>query len=448
MSATATVPEVEVNKARQDAAEAETKRVRNIGALCAQYREYVPKDQEQKWISDGTDERDVKGAIGDLIVKRHQPVKGSAAEVVDLSAKEKQQYSVVRGLRSMLNRDNCFELEISRDIAKKLGREAQGLLVPTSLPTHRVPDEIQMRAPLTAGTGLAGGFTVDTEVQPLIEVLRNKIVALRMGATALTGLTGNLFFPKQITQGVAVWQAENPGADVAETDVTFGSFTLSPKNVMAMQSYSRQLLAQSSLDIEALVRNDLMAVIAIAIDLAVLTGTGASNQPLGILNQAGLDVVSYGTNGAQPTYGNILQHESDVATANADIGSLGYVTTPGIRGRLKQTAVLANTISLPIWQNDDQIDGGLRRGIVNGYPAMASNQVPSNLTKGTSSGICHAVIFGSWDSVLIGEWGAIELLADPFTKGGQGMVRVIGYALCDTNVRYVSAFSVSKDALP
>jgi HK97 family phage major capsid protein/HK97 family phage prohead protease len=456
MAAAVVTPNLEVNQAREVAVNAEMKRLRNISALGELYRQIVKPDQVAKWIADETPESDVRMAIGDLLIKKHTPVGGSSAEAVDLTLGEKKRYSIVNLIQKRLKGESCFEIEISEQIGKNLKRTPAhgGIFVPKSIPgvdlTQGERDAIMtgQRAPLTTLSGAAGALTVETSVEPLISILRNKVVSLRMGAKMLTGLRDPLLFPKQITAGAGFWMAENSGADVTEQDLTFGSFTLSPKTVMALQKYSRQLLAQSTVDIEALVRSDIAAQIAIAIDSAVINGTGASNQPLGILGQSGLDVVAIGTNGGNPTYATILQQETDVATANADQGTLGYATTPGIRGRLKQTLPLANTVGLPVWTNDKRLDGGLQMGECNGYPAMSSNQIPSTLTKGTSSGNCHAIIFGDWSSVLIGEWNALEILPDPYTLGGQAMVRVFAWDMCDTNVRYVSAFSVVKDALP
>ena len=36
--------------------------------------------------------------------------------------------------------------------------------------------------------------------------------------------------------------------------------------------------------------------------------------------------------------------------------------------------------------------------------------MPSNLTKGTSNGICHSAVFGDFSSLYVLEWGAAELM--------------------------------------
>jgi len=455
MSTANVTPNVEVNQGREAVIANELKRVRNISALAEQYKDVVTREQATKWIAEETSENEVRLEIGNALIKKHERVSGTAAEVVPLTDKEKKEYSVIRAMRSFIGGENSFELEIGQQIEKSLKRTPAngGFFMPKTLSGYSTTKEERdailtgQRAPLTNLSNAAGGFTVETSVEPLVDILRNKIVAKRLGAKFLTGLRDPLLFPRQITAGAGFWMAENSGADVTEQDLTFGSFTLSPKTVMALQSYSRQIMAQSSVDIEALVRGDIAAQIAIAIDAAVINGSGASNQPTGILSQGSIDVVALGTNGAQPTYANVVQQETDVATANADFGALAYATTPGIRGRLKQTAVLSNTIGMPIWSNDKRVEGGLQMGEVNGYPAVASNNIPSNLVKGTSNN-CHGILFGAWDSVLIGEWGALEIMPDPYTKGAQAMVRVFAWDLCDTNLRYVAAFSVVKDALP
>ncbi|MFM6052928.1 MAG: phage major capsid protein, partial [Sphaerospermopsis kisseleviana] len=136
-------------------------------------------------------------------------------------------------------------------------------------------------------------------------------------------------------------------------------------------------------------------------------------QPTGILNQANVPTVALGTNGAAPTWASIVQMETELAQDNADVGSLGYLTNAKVRGKLKTTVKNpVGTDSDWIWENgtDPVI------GMLNGYMAGVSNQVPSNLTKGTGTNL-SAIIFGNFADILIGEWGVLEILPNPYGSG-------------------------------
>lgn len=69
--------------------------------------------------------------------------------------------------------------------------------------------------------------------------------------------------------------------------------------------------------------------------------------------------------------------ETALAVDNADTGNLAFLTTPGIRGVLKKTKIDAGSGQF-VWGQDAQT--------LNGYRAAVSTQVPSDLTKGSSSG--------------------------------------------------------------
>jgi hypothetical protein len=78
---------------------------------------------------------------------------------------------------------------------------------------------------------------------------------------------------------------------------------------------------------------------------------------------------------------------------------------------------------------------------------VVSNQVPSDLDKGTSTGVCSAILFGNWADLIIGEWGGLDILVDPFTQGAAGTVRVIAHQDVDIQLRRVASFSAMQDAL-
>ena len=66
-------------------------------------------------------------------------------------------------------------------------------------------------------------------------------------------------FVRQATGGTAYWMGENSGSDVTQADATIELVTLSPKNLMALTSFSRQLLAQSSFSIDNFILSDIAA---------------------------------------------------------------------------------------------------------------------------------------------------------------------------------------------
>lgn len=353
--------------------------------------------------------------------------------LVDLTEAEQKRYSISRALMAHAEKRDSFEMEVSREIAKKLGRDTSGFFVPT------VGAKIagsRANPPMDTATAAYGQKLVYTERGEFIELLRNKITVMGLGARMLPGLRGNVALPRQTAANTATWTAENPGSAVTATALQTDQVTLSPKQLLAQTSLTRTLLAQATPEADALIMDDLALVHAIAIDAAAINGSGTP-APTGILNTAGIGSVAGGTNGAQPTYGNIVDLESAVAVANADLGALAYLTTPAIRGRLKQTQQFSGTNGASVWE---YLMGAYGNSTV-------SNNVPSNLTKGTSSGICHAIIFGNFNELLIGDWGAFEVITDPYTQAGKGLVVVTSVQLADVQVRHAASFAAMKDAL-
>ena len=167
---------------------------------------------------------------------------------------------------------------------------------------------------------------------------------------------------------------------------------MSPKTVGGFTDISRKLLKQSSLSVEAFVQQDLAEVLGRSIQLAAIQG-GGSNEPTGILGAAGTGSVAGGTNGLAPAWSHIVDLETAVSVANADIGTLGYLTNGKVRGKLKQVAK-NGAASAFVWGDGNQP--------LNGYQAAVTNAVPSNLVKGSSGAVCSAIIFGNFADLMIG----------------------------------------------
>ena len=80
-----------------------------------------------------------------------------------------------------------------------------------------------------------------------------------------------------------------------------------------------------------------------------------------------------------------------------------------------------------------------------GYRMIASTNVPSTLTKGTSSGVCHALIFGNWSELFIGEWGSLDVLVDPYSNSTTGATRISFFYDVDVMVRHAESFTAIQD---
>ena len=86
--------------------------------------------------------------------------------------------------------------------------------------------------------------------------------------------------------------------------------------------------------------------------------------------------------------------------------------------------------------------GALDNGTLAGYKAVASNQVKATLGGGSE----HGLIFGNWSEVLIGTWGALELVVDPYALKKQGMIEVTSFQLADIALRHGQSFTKATGA--
>lgn len=401
--------------------EVEKQRREGIENLCKANK--LPDETRDHWISEGTSMNVVaKEMLG--IMEERGRMNPQSVSKLSLSAKETKTYSLSRAI------DAChlqvwagaeFEAECSREIMKRLGRNEANrntLFVPLEVQTRDLAKRDQRD--LTVATGSAGGFLVETANVGFIELLRNRSVIMAMGATRLSGLQGNVAIPKQTTAGTVTWLA-NEASTITETNQVFAQVSLTPKTVGGYTEISRLLLLQSNPSAEQLVMNDLAVIVALAVDLAGLTGSGASGQPTGIINTAGIG----GVTGTSIAYAGIIEFQTDVAAGNALSANSGYVTTPAVAGLLKQRVKFTSTAS-PLW------DGQLLEGLVDGYRAMASNQVPS-----------ANILFGDFGQVIVGEWGVLELEVNPYANFQAGIVGVRAIYTVDIGVRYPSAFSLA-----
>lgn len=421
-------PAVDVAAIERAAAENAQQRVADIMAIGKMFARHGGEARAAAALQAGASVEQFRQEMLDHMASQPVPTAD-----IGMSQKEVRQFSFLRAINALANPGDrkaqeaaAFEREASDAVATKLGRSAQGFLVPS---------DVQKRD-LTVGTAASAGNLVATDLLSgsFIDMLRNRMMVMAMGAKMLTGLVGNIAIPRQTGGATAYWVAES-GAPT-ESQQAVDQVAMSPKTVGAWTDISRKLLLQSSIDVEAFVRSDLSQVLALAIDLAAISGTGASNQPTGLLTASGVGVVPGGANGKALDWADIVALETAVAVANADVGSMGYLTNAKVRGKLKTTSKVIGQNGF-IWE-----DGST----VNGYRTGVSNQVPSNLTKGTGTNL-SAVLFGNWSDLLIGQWGTLDLTVDPYSLSTSGSVRVVALQDVDIALRQPASFAVMKDVI-
>ncbi|MFT3810539.1 MAG: phage major capsid protein [Micropepsaceae bacterium] len=315
------------------------------------------------------------------------------------------------------------EREISAELAKRMGRPVQGIVVPMQV------FQIKQRVLTTAApVGGPGGNLIGTDHRGdlFIDILRARLITQGLGARVLSGLTGNVDIPRRKASNTASWIAEN--AALTPNDPQFDKVQLTPKHVGALTEFSRNMLLQSSPDVEQLIRADFAAVLAEGIDRAAINGGGA-NEPDGILQTPGI-----GSFDVSPlSWSGVLDGIADIETANADTGALGWATHPQavklMRGTLKVNADAGAGFIMDA------------PGQLAGYRLASSTVVPTNGSPAQPS-----LIFGNWNDLMIGYWSAFEILVNPYesTAYAKGNVQVRGLLTCDVAVRHPVSFTAGN----
>lgn len=301
--------------------------------------------------------------------------------------------------------------EYSKETERRTGRKADGIFIPMSLLEKRVV------------TAANASQVIGTDHRPdqYIEPFRNKLLARKLGARVLTGLTGNVDIPAYGSGVTSGWVADN--GSLTPSGMTFASKTMAPKHVGSLAEMSRQLIQQSSPGIEQLLRDDMAFALAAAIDTAMIKG-GGTNEPSGILSVAGTQPAVVGA----MTYDKLLAMLKLAEMANVD--ATAWLTSPEVMAKGRSILRSATAGSQFLIENGQMLD----------KPVSFSKQVPLNTTTGR-------LILGDFSQVLLGIWSELDILVNPYdsTAYARGGVMVRAMATCDIVVRHPEAFVIASD---
>ena len=302
-----------------------------------------------------------------------------------------KKFNLLSAIRSIAeNKPLDPEVQAVVDAGKSEMRNA-GLSVNGQL---QIPSESSAAVTVTA----EGEDVVVTDFANILEPLRTKNVLAESGAHLLTGLVGDLQIPAMGAENVN-WEGETDPAQDGSS--TFTNVKLTPHRLSAYIDISKQFLVQDSLGAEALIRRDLVNAIQSKLEATIFSTDAADgSKPAGIFD------------GVSPTkvtdFKGLCTLESNVEDANF-YGPAKYIVSPKAKAAMR--AMAKSTKSTQLVLEGDNIDG---------VPVLSTGHIAKD-----------TFAYGDWSQLYVGQWGAIDLTVDPYTKAADGQVRLVINAFFD-----------------
>ncbi|WP_281818049.1 phage major capsid protein [Parabacteroides goldsteinii] len=327
---------------------------------------------------------------------------------------------LAKAIRSMLTGESSDEVEALLDAGKRSMTDAgltstRGNLI---IPMEFRGDFISAKV---AGDGTE---LITEDLLGILQPIRDNLVMVKAGSTFLTGLKGNIGIPSYSGSSVD-WASETETAKNGKG--TFKKIELSPKRLTAYLDISKQFLAQDSLSTDAMMTSDLARAIAIKLQRTILSKDAHDEKrPDGFFT----GTPEYKINGVA-TFANLVAMESAVPIDEALVNNLAYLTS------VKGSGILKSTLRAP-----NVAEGFImEKGQANGYNVYATSGMASGLQ---DAGDEEGIIFGNWADYVIGQWGALDITVDPYTKAADGEVRLVINAFFDAKARRPESFVVGS----
>ena len=317
-----------------------------------------------------------------------------------------KQFSLLRSIRAIVNNQKLDDIDAAVVNAgaqefRKAGVEFGGQI--------QLPNMIENRG--TISVAAEGEDVVATDIYDILTPLRANNVLVQAGAKFLTGLVGNVQVPIMSASNVT-WEGETaPAKDGAGA---FSNVQLSPKRLTAYIDISKQFLVQDGIGAEAVIREDLIKAINAKLESTILgAAAGSTTQPAGIFNGQTVDAIA--------DFEDVCDKEADIEEANI-LGAIKYVVSPKAKAKLRGMIKGTNGTGM-VYEN----------GAVDGVPALVTTNVAQN-----------KYVVGDFSNLAIGQWGAIDLVVDPYTKAADGQIRLVINAFFDAKVLRPEAFAYGE----
>ena len=371
-------------------------RLNEFPTICEREQRELTEEETREKDNLIAERSDLTNQLNDINSKSFKP----------MEKEEKKPFSLIQAIRSVVN-GGRFEGDYADEVramadASGLGFGGQ-IQMKASAPEKRALDGI-----LTAGNNFTsnshnGGLEmVREDVLPIVEALYNFTVLERAGANFYNGLIGNAKIPtmSNITFG---FKAENAVAD--NVTPTIGKASLTPQRLTGFIYLSKQLLNQTSEDLERRLRINISRAIAQAFEMAVLGyGTSPHN---GIMYNA------TGVTDAALSYDTVLALAESLYTGNM---RPTFILDPGAARLLKQRSRLT--------YGESAI---MADGMVDDEPTFITNSL-----KAAASGVKGAIACADFTRLHIGTWGdLLDITVDTLTRASYGEIVLTLNYYCD-----------------
>ena len=265
---------------------------------------------------------------------------------------------------------------------------------------HKVtlPAETRTITQTVSGDGVHDEI-VEEEFKGLLEPLYADSVISNLGITIYNGLPAGDFKVSAMGKGSAAWADETGTA--AESKNTFSHVTLQPKRISAQLSYSKQFLAQDTIGAEAAIRRDIYNALVAQIQSTMLSADAAgTNKPAGIFNGVTAKNIS--------SYAELCNVEAAVDDSNVK-GERKYLMSNKAKAILRCMPKSSLTTELVLDGND-----------IDGTPVIANSDVPTT-----------QYAYGDFSNIVMGTWGNVDLIIDPYTLAAENSIRIVVNAFVD-----------------
>lgn len=350
-----------------------------------------------------------------------------------------RQFSVVKMLRSAMEgqpldgaEKETHEIGLEENRAAQVptvdSKRGMRVMVPMSFARSwagRTVEEIKRatQQTVTQDAGDYGSEFVQEGAPRVVAGLEPKLFIQQLGATVLSGLSGgNIKMPVANSYDFA-WLAEGDSLNVQKKQFT--GPVLSPKRAGASVSLTNQLLMQSSIDVEALVRMKMGQGYSKLINGAAING-GGGNAPTGILGYAGVNAAADVAHFAA-TYAKIVELQGLIMEDDATEQSLGYLVHPKLAAALKTKSKDAGSGRFLLENN-----------AIDGFRYVSTSLVPVGDDAGTP---IYPVIFGDFAQLYVGQWGSMAFMVNPYSEDLADSVRITLNTHADVQIANPKAFA-------